>query len=65
MVLAGEKVILLDEGGNLARVTLTPEGMNVRWNVQLLQGVAWTSSTLVGTKLYIRDRRAIMALDLR
>jgi outer membrane protein assembly factor BamB len=65
MVLAGEKVILLDEGGNLARVTLTPEGMNVRWNVQLLQGVAWTSSTLVGTKLYLRDRRTIMALDLR
>ena len=65
MVLAGEKVILLDEGGNLARVMLTPEGMSVRWNVQLLQSVAWTSPTLVGTKLYIRDRRTIMALDLQ
>jgi TPP-dependent 2-oxoacid decarboxylase len=65
MVLACGNVILLDEGGYLARVTLSPEGMNVRWNVQLLQGVAWTSPTLVGTKLYMRDRRTIMALDLQ
>ena len=65
MVLAGRKVILLDEGGDLARVTLSPEGMQVRWRVQLLEGNAWTAPTLVGTKLYVRDRRTMMALDLR
>ena len=64
MLRAGEKVILLDEGGNVARVTLTPEGMNVRWNVQLLQEVAWTSPILVGTRLYMRDRQKIIALEL-
>ena len=65
MVLADAKVILLDEGGDLARVTLSPEGMQVRWRVGLLQSNAWTAPTLVGTKLYVRDRRKIMALDLR
>jgi outer membrane protein assembly factor BamB len=65
IVLADGKVILLDEGGDLARVTLSPEGMQVRWRVQLLQGNAWTAPTLVGTKLYVRDRRTMMALDLQ
>ena len=65
MVLADGKVILLDEGGDLAMVTLSPEGMQVRWRVPLLQGNAWTAPTLVGTKLYVRDRRTMMALDLR
>jgi len=65
MVLVDEKVILLDEEGDLARVALSPEGMQVRWRVQLLQSNAWTAPTLVGTKLYLRDRRTMMALDLR
>jgi outer membrane protein assembly factor BamB len=65
MVLADGKVILLDEGGDLALVTLSPEGMQVRWRVPLLEGNAWTAPTLVGTKLYVRDRRTMMALDLR
>ncbi len=65
MVLAGGKVILLDEGGDLAAATLSPEGMQVRWRVPLLESNAWTAPTLVGTKLYVRDRRTMMALDLR
>ncbi len=65
MVLVDGKVIVLDEGGDLALVTLSPEGMQVRWRVQLLQSNAWTAPTLVGTKLYVRDRRTMMALDLR
>jgi outer membrane protein assembly factor BamB len=64
MVLVGDKVIALDEGGDLALVTLSPEGMQVRWRVPLLQSNAWTVPTLVGTKLYVRDRRMMMAVDL-
>jgi outer membrane protein assembly factor BamB len=65
MVLVDGKVILLDEEGDLALVTLSPQGMQVRWRVPLLLGNAWTAPTLVGTKLYVRDRRTMMALDLR
>ena len=65
MVLVGGKVILLDEEGDLALVTLSPQGMQVRWRVPLLQSNAWTAPTLVGTNLYVRDRRTMAALDLR
>jgi len=65
MVLVDGKVILLDEGGDLALVTLSPEGIRVHWRVPLLQSNAWTVPTLVGTKLYVRDRRTMMALDLQ
>jgi len=64
MVLVGDKVIALDEGGDLALVRLSPEGMQVRWRVPLLQSNAWTVPTLAGTKLYVRDRRMMMAVDL-
>ena len=65
MVLVGERVILLSEEGDLALATLSPQGIQVRWRVSLLQGNAWTAPTLVGTNLYVRDRRTMMALDLR
>jgi hypothetical protein len=29
-----------------------------------MKNLAWTVPTLVGTKLYVRDRQTIMALDL-
>jgi hypothetical protein len=32
--------------------------------VSLLQNIAWTPPTLVGTHLYLRDRKTIVALDL-
>lgn len=65
MVLVAGKVILLDEEGDLALATLSPQGMQVRWRVPLLQSNAWTAPTLVGTNLYVRDRHAMTALDLR
>jgi hypothetical protein len=65
MVLVGGKVMLLDEEGDLAVATLSPQGMQVRWRVPLLQSNAWTAPTLVGTNLYVRDRHTMMALDLR
>jgi len=65
MVRVDDKVIALDEEGDLALVSLSPQGMQVRWRVPLLQSNAWTVPTLVGTKLYVRDRRTMMAVDLR
>jgi len=65
MVLVGGKVILLDEEGDLAVATLSPQGMQVRWRMPLLQSNAWTAPTLVGTNLYVRDRHTMTALDLR
>jgi outer membrane protein assembly factor BamB len=64
-VLAGKQLVLLDEDGNLALATLTPEGMTINSRVELLKSNAWTVPTLVGTTLYVRDRQRIVALDLK
>ena len=63
-VLADGKLIILDEDGNLALATATPTELKVISKVSVLKNLAWTVPTLVGTKLYLRDRRIITALDL-
>jgi outer membrane protein assembly factor BamB len=61
---ADGKFIMLDEDGHLALATVTPEGIKFHPKVELLNRIAWTVPTLVGTKLYVRDRKTITALDL-
>jgi outer membrane protein assembly factor BamB len=64
-VAAEGRLIMLDEDGNLALATPTPEGLKLHSKVELLKSNAWTVPTLAGTRLYVRDRRTIMALDLK
>jgi len=64
-VYADEKLILLDEDGQLALVRLSPQGVKVLAKAAVLEHTAWTPPTLVGSNLYLRDRRTIVALDLR
>jgi outer membrane protein assembly factor BamB len=61
---ADGRFIVLDEDGRLALATPTPEGLMVNCKTELLQGLAWTAPTLVGTKLYVRNRKTILALEL-
>jgi outer membrane protein assembly factor BamB len=64
LILADGKFIILDEDGNLAVATASAQGLNVLAQAQIFAGRAWTPPTLVGTRLYARDRRIIVALDL-
>lgn len=61
---ADGKFILLDEDGHLALATASPSGLKIHSKVELLKKSAWTVPTLIGTKLYIRDQKTILALDL-
>ena len=61
---ADGKFIILDEDGTLGLATPTPTGLQVHARAELLNGTSWTVPTLVGTTLYLRDRRRIMALGL-
>jgi outer membrane protein assembly factor BamB len=61
---AGDKLILLDEDGTLGLLEATPTEFRVLAKAPLLEHLAWTAPTLSGTKLYLRDRRILMALDL-
>jgi outer membrane protein assembly factor BamB len=62
---ADGKFIILDEDGHLALATASPAGLKIHAKVELLKSNAWTAPTLAGTRLYIRDRKTIMALELK
>ncbi len=63
-VYADGKLIILDEDGNLTLATVTPAGLGIISKASLLKNRAWTAPTLAGTKLYVRDRLTIAAVDL-
>jgi len=64
LLLADGKLIILDEDGNLALATASPTELKVISKVSVMKNLAWTVPTLVGIKLYLRDRQTIVALDL-
>ena len=64
LLLADGKLILLDEDGTLALATATPQRFEVHSQAALLDKTAWTPLTMAGTRLYVRDRTSIVALDL-
>ncbi len=61
---ADGKLILLDDEGTLALAEVAPGDIKVVSKVQLLDSITWTPPTLVGKKLFVRDRNCILALDL-
>jgi outer membrane protein assembly factor BamB len=63
-VAIGEKLLLLDEDGVLALVTPGPAGLTVHARADVLATRAWTVPTVVGTRVYLRDRAVIKALDI-
>lgn len=63
-VYADGKLVIVDEDGNIAIATASPEGLTILAKARLLDKISWTSPTLCGTKAYLRDRKSIMAIDL-
>ena len=63
-VWADGKLITLDQDGNLMLANPSRQGFQVIAKAELLTTLSWTPPVLVGTKLYIRDRKNIMAVEL-
>jgi outer membrane protein assembly factor BamB len=61
---ADGKLIVMDEDGTLGLATATREGLKVLARSSVLTNRAWTVPTLVGTTLYIRDRKNLAAFEL-
>jgi outer membrane protein assembly factor BamB len=58
------RLLLLDEDGTLALADVTPQGIKVLSRADVMTKTAWTVPTLDGTRLYVRDRKEITALEL-
>ena len=64
LLYAEGKTIVLDGEGALSLVNLTPKGVEVVSSTQLFDARSWSNPILVGTKMYVRNKREIKALDL-
>lgn len=64
LLYADGKIILADQDGTLALCKVSPEKFEVLSKASVLQSIAWTPPTLVGTRLYVRDRKTVKAFDL-
>lgn len=63
-VWADGKLITLDQDGNLMIAHPSPQGFAISARAPLLSGLSWTPPVLVGTRVYMRNRRTMMAADL-
>jgi outer membrane protein assembly factor BamB len=64
-LLLGEKALVLDEDGQLAVVTLSPQGLQVYSKCRVLKNRAWTPPTVAESRLFVRDQTEIAAFDLK
>ena len=64
-LLIGDRAIILDEDGVLHLATLSPDGYKEISKSQVLENLAWTPPSIAGTRLYVRDRKSIAAIELK
>ena len=64
ILLAGSQLVIVDEDGDIAVATPSREGLQVQARASVLKKNAWTPPTLVGTRLYVRDRADVLSLEL-
>ncbi|MCM2257542.1 MAG: PQQ-like beta-propeller repeat protein [Vicinamibacteria bacterium] len=64
LVAIGERLLLLTEDGELVLARPSSERLEVEARASLLAAPAWTVPTVVGTRVYLRDRREALALEL-
>jgi outer membrane protein assembly factor BamB len=63
-VYADGKLITLDQDGNLMIAYPSPQGFKIAARAPVMSRLSWTPPVLVGTRLYLRDRASLIALEL-
>lgn len=65
VMVAGDKLLLLDENGVMALIKPSSEKLDVLARAEVAEKTSWTAPAVVGSTAYVRDRKNIMALDLK
>ena len=65
LIYADGHLVLLSDNGRLALAQATPDGFSEKAGVQVLDGRSWTMPTLANGRVFVRDMRKIVCLDLR
>jgi outer membrane protein assembly factor BamB len=61
----GRRLLLRDDEGRLVLAQASREGLTVEGRAEILGAGPPTPPTVRGTRVFVRDRREVMALDLR
>ena len=64
VVRVGHRIIALDEEGQLVLARISRESLKILGRHKLFDERAWTPPTLVGKRLFVRNRTHILAVDL-
>lgn len=64
LLVADGKLLILDEEGRIGLATVSSSGLQILATAQVLTPMAWTPPTLVGTRMFVRDRKTIAAYEL-
>ncbi len=59
----GKDVVAVSEDGDLNLIELSPAGLKIIAKSSQLSSPAWTPPTIVGSMVFLRDRKSIVALD--
>ena len=65
LIVADGHLIILGEQGKLALAEATPKAYSEKSSFQALKGKCWTVPTLNGGRLYLRNEKEILCLNLR
>lgn len=64
LIYADSHLIVLGDEGTLALVEATPAGHREKGRMKLFDGRTWSMPALAGGRLYIRDQKELVALDV-
>jgi len=64
LIVADGHLIVLGEAGTLVLAEATPAAWVEAGRLQVFERKAWTAPTLAGGRLYLRDERSMVALEL-
>jgi outer membrane protein assembly factor BamB len=63
-LLSGTTLYVTDDDGSVAIASISRDGLKVLGQAQLLRANSWTVPLLADSRLYVRDRHRILALEL-
>ena len=64
LIYADGRLIVLGERGKLSLVEATPDAFRETASTQLFRAKAWSSPALAEGRLYVRNEREMLALDV-
>lgn len=64
LMVVGDRLLVLNDEGKLSLTIAEESGLKEIASAKLLEKDAWSQPTIVGKRMYLRDRKSILAVEL-